>query len=160
MTKVSPALRRAELILTEPVPREIDCVQWRRLFVAWREQLEVPTGDVVVSFISTTAMIKLHEQQLGEAKATDVLSIPYQPAGPALATMPAGEIVICTPVARSQARRLRTTMPLELATLFVHGLIHLLDRDHDTPVEKTAFERDTRAIMETEQLMPVNLWSV
>ncbi len=159
MTKVGATLHRAELILTDPVPREVTQIQWHRLFTAWQQELKVSDGDVVVSFVDTATMTDLHQRHLGETKATDVLSIPYHAVSSSL-PMPAGEIVICVPVAHSQARVLQTTVALELATLFVHGLIHLLDRDHGTESEKAAFERDTRAIMETEQLTPVNLWLV
>lgn len=151
----------SQLIFTDPVPQACDRDSWQRLFAVWGQRDEAPPGDIVVSFVNRPQMEALYYEYFGERKATDVLSIPYA-AGPAgaLQVMPSGEIVICLPEAREQAKQLKASLEVELSTLFVHGLLHVTGRDHDTPALKAAFHQDTRDIMETEKLTPVDLWSV
>jgi probable rRNA maturation factor len=42
-----------------------------------------------------------------------------------------GDIVICLPIAEAQARGHKIPLSLELAHLFMHGLLHLLGFDHE-----------------------------
>ena len=151
----------SHLIFTDPVPSACQRDSWQRLFEVWSARDEAPQGDIVVSFVSRLQMEELYFEYFGERKATDVLSIPYV-ASPedSLQVMPAGEILICLPVARQQAKQVQASLEVELATLFVHGLLHVTGRDHDTAARKAAFHQDTHDIMETEKLTPVDLWSV
>jgi probable rRNA maturation factor len=67
-------------------------------------------------------------------KKTDVLSFPlfdfnddFQPAVP----IDLGDIFICFPVAKTQAKSLNVSLENELIHLFVHGFLHLLGFDHE-----------------------------
>lgn len=42
-----------------------------------------------------------------------------------------GEIIICHPRARKQAKRLRHSLEIELTILLIHGILHLLGYDHE-----------------------------
>ena len=59
--------------------------------------------------------------------ATDVLSFPAG-APPAL-----GDLVIATGVAKRQAREAGQSYQTELRVLALHGLLHLLGYDHESP---------------------------
>lgn len=47
-----------------------------------------------------------------------------------------GEIFICVPVARKQAKKFKQTFKKELQFLFIHGLLHLFGYDHKNKTDE------------------------
>ena len=97
-----------------------------------------PGAELSVLLVDTDHMARLHVEHSGEQGATDVLAFeqddlgavtsPHDPeAVPALL----GDVVICPPVARAQARQAGHAPQEELELLLVHGVLHLLGWDHD-----------------------------
>jgi probable rRNA maturation factor len=81
---------------------------------------------------------QLNYQYRGIDSPTDVLSFPNvpDPDFPLLDQDHLGEIILAYPVAESQAAA-RGHIPLEeLILLAIHGTLHLLGFDHDTPAAK------------------------
>lgn len=82
---------------------------------------------------------RLNKQYLDEDRPTDVLSFPMLEDGGAPFINPPdrilhlGEVIISYPQAVIQAEEHRLSVPKELATLLIHGTLHLLGHDHDTP---------------------------
>lgn len=74
-------------------------------------------------------MVKLNGHYRGKQKATDILS--FSAVGPFRDQGILGELVICLPVLRSQARLLKHSEKWETAVLLVHGVLHLLNLDHE-----------------------------
>jgi probable rRNA maturation factor len=66
---------------------------------------------------------------------TDVLSFPAMQAVPMVATPPCavflGDILVCLPVCRKQAKQHRVTLPHEIEKMVLHGIVHLKGFDHD-----------------------------
>jgi probable rRNA maturation factor len=100
----------------------------------------------------------LNKEFLGEDEVTDVLSFNESP-GWRNGTPPAdsdafaaredmlGEIVVSLPQAIKQAVAARHSLERELATLTVHGVLHLLGYDHAGPdEERTMFSKADRVI--------------
>jgi rRNA maturation RNase YbeY len=56
-----------------------------------------------------------------------------------------GDVVICVPVALSQASRFGNTPDGELLRLLIHGTLHLLGYDHETT------EREAKRMTRKEQ---------
>ena len=56
------------------------------------------------------------------ARVTDVLSFDYGNSG---------EIVICLSEVRENAKRYNSTFKKELARVLIHGILHLLEYDHE-----------------------------
>ena len=67
-------------------------------------------------------------------KATNVLAFPADEPGVL------GDIAICAPVAALEAREQDKAVADHFAHLVVHGVLHLLGLDHDTPHEAAAME--------------------
>lgn len=90
--------------------------------------------------LTDDAMIRALNRDYRESdRATDVLSFPL--ADPASVADPdravfLGEIYISLETARAQARAARRAYPREIAHLVIHGLLHLLGRDHRTRAER------------------------
>jgi len=81
------------------------------------------------SFVS---LKKIHQINLSYRhidKPTDVISFAFHD-NQELITPLLGEIFICEPIAKIQAKDNKHSLNYELAFLFIHGLLHLLGYDH------------------------------
>jgi probable rRNA maturation factor len=80
-------------------------------------------------------MRALNRQFRGKDYATDVLSFPAERAARSAAPSAAGflgDIVIAGGVAKRQAKEHGHSLKIEVQTLALHGLLHLLGYDHET----------------------------
>lgn len=133
---------------------DIDLARWQQLAldVLNAEGVRGAT-EMTVMFVDASTMIEMNTQYMGNAYATDVLSFPLDaveairsPGPGALSKTPApasldgadfplllGDVVICPSVAVQQAPRHAGTIDDEFALLLVHGILHVLGDDHDTP---------------------------
>jgi probable rRNA maturation factor len=75
-------------------------------------------------------MALLHEQFLGIAGPTDVLTFPLEEDRRGRVT--AGEVVVCVPEARRQAKRNGAGVERELLLYALHGMLHLCGYDDRT----------------------------
>ena len=94
-----------------------------------------------VALVGTAAMRALSKAWKGKDKATDVLSFGFSevthdrfPVQDKEVSM--GEIVICVPYAKKQARELDISLTKNIATLACHGAIHLFGLDHERSQEE------------------------
>ena len=91
-------------------------------------------GDVSVAIVSDRRMQALNRQFRGKNSATDVLSFPAEK--PFL-----GDIVIAIGVAKRQAREHAHSVATEVRVLALHGLLHLLGYDHESPRDRGKMAR-------------------
>lgn len=100
--------------------------------------------DKVVSlaFVSEKAMQKMNKHYRKVNRPTDVLSfatskIPTpKTKGLAREKDALGDIVICFPYAKKEAKRRAIDPKEELIRLCVHGVLHLMGMDHAKPAEE------------------------
>lgn len=111
------------------------------------------SGQIHLSFASKEQSASLNLKHAKNDYATDVLSFVYPQPSPAevASKLPqvAAEIVICTPIAQQQATEYGLDLNQESTLLFVHGMLHILDYDHQTKTEQTGFSELQNAIMNT-----------
>jgi probable rRNA maturation factor len=81
-------------------------------------------------------MTRLNEQYRGKAYATDVLSFPSPEVFQSMGQL--GELVVCLPVLKRQARELGHAPEQELDVLLAHGALHLLGLDHELGPKQSA----------------------
>jgi probable rRNA maturation factor len=91
-----------------------------------------------VALVGTRTMARLHQQFLGVAGPTDVLSFVIEQRGRRAI---GGEIVICTAVAARQAARRKIPTRLELLLYALHGMLHLCGHDDQTSRQYQAMHR-------------------
>lgn len=85
-----------------------------------------------------------------EAFPPDVLAGALGSMGPAqtwVAPLLLGDVVISLPRARHQAERYGHSLAREMAFLAVHGALHLLGYDHDTPEAEGEMNREAEAVL-------------
>ncbi|GAB4525218.1 MAG: rRNA maturation RNase YbeY [Anaerolineae bacterium] len=94
-----------------------------------------PEGCALTIALTPDEMVQgLNQQFRGIDAPTDILSFPsgIQPPGYL------GDLVIAFPYASAQAAREGHALMDSLALLVVHGTLHLLGYDHDTPEKRAA----------------------
>ena len=116
------------------------------------DQMEThPLADLSMLLVDEAHMTNLHEKWMEEPGPTDVLSFPmdelrpHSMAGPNRARgrdsdepepVLLGDVVLCPPVAVTQAEQHGHSTQEELELLTVHGVLHLLGYDHAEPEEE------------------------
>ena len=107
-----------------------------------------PSGDISLAFVSNQQSRKLNKQFAQNDYATDVLSFNYDDEN-ALPSKVVGEIVICSSIARSQAKDYKSDFRSEIALLLAHGIMHLSGKDHQNTTTQASFDTAQSAIMKS-----------
>jgi len=94
----------------------------------------VEGAECGVLLVGDRTMSRLNKRYRGVDGSTDVLSFPMR-EGPFTSLSPdlLGDVVISAETAYRQAREAGRSLREELAALLVHGILHLLGYDHQTP---------------------------
>ncbi len=91
-------------------------------------------AEVAVLLVDEAEMTRLNGLHRGRDEVTDVLAFPIDADDDLPAGLPRmlGDVVICPVQAARQASEAGVERGEELATLVVHGTLHLLGHDHET----------------------------
>ena len=89
------------------------------------------SAAVTVRFVGAAEARKLNDAYRDRDYATNVLSFDYGSAGPGQVLT--GDIVLCAPVLRREARAQGKALSAHIAHLTVHGALHLQGHDHQSP---------------------------
>jgi probable rRNA maturation factor len=107
--------------------------------------------ELAVRIVGAGESRRLNARYRGRDRPTNVLSFGVDPAawpaGAASTVPPLGDLVICSPVVRDEARRQRKTLRAHWAHLVVHGALHLAGYDHERPEEAQRMERREIAVL-------------
>lgn len=86
-------------------------------------------GIIAVSFVGDAEIRRLNRMYREKDSVTDVLSFGYTEQSEAFQLI--GDVAICLPQAKRQAEN--GDIELELVDLIIHGALHTLGFDHETP---------------------------
>lgn len=100
-------------------------------------------GDVVVLLTDNEAVRDLNARFRDKDKPTNVLSFP----APESAAPHLGDIVLAYGVCVDEAVAQKKTLADHLSHLVVHGVLHLLGRDHEDDAEAEEMEAEEREIL-------------
>lgn len=106
-------------------------------------ELEARHYDLAVHLVSSDTMAAANLRHLGHKGPTDVITFDYsgQPG------VFHGELLICTAVARQQAKEFDTHWTAEIVRYAVHGLLHLLGDDDRTTALRRRMKREEDRLM-------------
>lgn len=112
-----------------------------------------PSVDLSLMLVGDRYMRRLNRQYRGIDRSTDVLAFPMREApGPKSPLL--GDVVIALPTASRQAIAAKHSLDHEVATLLIHGVLHLAGYDHERgPREARRMKRKELAILRS--LAPV-----
>jgi probable rRNA maturation factor len=116
----------------------------RRVTQSVLQQAGHPSASLSLTLVGKTRMQRLNRTFRQRDYATDVLAFPMQDASHSSLAF-VGDVVICVPVALSQASRFGNTPDEEILRLLIHGTLHLLGYDHETT------EREAKRMTRKEQ---------
>ena len=111
-------------------------------------------GDVEIGLLITgqEKIQELNKTYRGKDHPTDVLAFYMTGAGefvpPPDGVKHLGEVVISYPQAVTQAKEHRHSVEKELATLLIHGVLHLLGYDHERVAQKREMTAKERIILD------------
>lgn len=100
-------------------------------------------GDVVVLLTDDETVRDLNARFRDRDRPTNVLSFP----APASAAPHLGDLVLAHGVCAAEAEAQGKTLADHLAHLTVHGVLHLLGRDHEAEAEAEEMEAEERSIL-------------
>ena len=100
-------------------------------------------GDVVVLLTDNAAVRDLNARFRDKDRPTNVLSFP----APESAAPHLGDIVLAYGVCADEAAAQDKTLADHLSHLVVHGVLHLLGRDHEDDAEAEEMEGEEREIL-------------
>jgi probable rRNA maturation factor len=98
-----------------------------------------PDGEMSLAFVGDRTMRRINREYRGIDRTTDVLSFSYVDEPHAGGVI--GEIFVSPTVAERQAEEAGCPVAEEVARLTVHGLLHVLGYDHDTPQTRRSMLR-------------------
>ena len=100
-------------------------------------------GDIVVLLTDDAAVRELNGRFRDKDRPTNVLSFP----APENAFPHLGDIVLAFGVCATEAEAQGKTLADHLSHLVVHGVLHLLGRDHEDDAEAEEMEAEEREIL-------------
>jgi len=125
----------------------------REKMLAAHQLLRPPLRELSLALVNDSAMSKLHEQFMSIAGPTDVLTFPIDEDK--RGRIMAGEVIVCVPEARRQARVMRTTVERELLLYALHGMLHLCSFDDRTAAGFQEMHRTEDQILKRLGVGPV-----
>jgi probable rRNA maturation factor len=115
-----------------------------------------PPYEVSLVFTDSETVKQLNRDYRGIDEPTDVLAfymLPQKKADSSFALPPdgvtrLGEVIISYHQATEQAKEQGHSPERELALLIIHGILHLLDYDHEEPEEESEMREKERELLE------------
>ncbi|HQL39394.1 MAG TPA: rRNA maturation RNase YbeY [Anaerolineaceae bacterium] len=108
---------------------------WLEKVASYALNFQSPKPNVDLSIIITDndLLQELNREYLGIDAPTDVLSFNVDEIDPETGNYYLGDIIISYQKANEQAVTAGHEIQSELSLLIIHGVLHLLGMDHDTP---------------------------
>ena len=107
--------------------------------------------EVNVIFVSEREILRVNKQYLNHHYVTDVISFNNQrpPVLPPNEPWGFGDIFVCYPVARKNAKEFGHTILQEMLMYVTHGASHLSGMDDHDPVDRAEMDRQAEKIIQT-----------
>ncbi len=122
--------------------------------VAMRAETLPDSTQLSISLIDESRMTSLNAEYMAKEGPTDVLSFPIEDFSGDIAERDSdgpplllGDILICPAVVERNAAAAGVAFDDEMALMVVHGLLHLLGRDHVIEAEAEAMEQREAEIL-------------
>ena len=128
-------------------PRRIPVRQLCRAAELTLERRRVaPERELSLVFVDDAEMQRLNRQYRGRDYPTDVLAFPQESSGAAAESL-LGDVVVSVDTAARQAQEAGHSLADELALLTVHGTLHLLGLQDETPGGRRWMQRQAAEVL-------------
>lgn len=95
--------------------------------------------EILIRFVGSKEITKLNKKYRKKNKPTNIISFPFEPP-PGVKTHYLGDLVICLPLVKREAKEQHKTFTAHLAHLVIHGTLHLLGYEHKLQKETAKME--------------------
>lgn len=123
-------------------------VTLRRYARAALQGLHRRRAQVDLHIVGTRESARLNARFRGKRGATNVLAFPFA-TPPGTRSDLLGDVVICAPVVRREARAQGKDERAHWAHMVVHGILHLRGYDHATDAQAATMERREAGALRT-----------
>ena len=130
----------------ETGPDEDDIRRWVETVIA-AEQNDADV-ELTIRIVGLQEIAELNQRYRHKTGPTNILSFPFE-APPGVELNLLGDLVIAAPVVASEAQEQHKTEAAHWAHMVVHGTLHLLGYDHQTPAEAEDMEEREIRILQT-----------
>ena len=113
-------------------------------FRRWARAALAGSGQVTIRLVDADEGRALNRDYRGKDYATNVLSFVYDSAPVAV-----GDLVVCLPVVKREARAQGKPLQAHMAHMIVHGMLHLQGYDHDNDADAETMEAEETRILAT-----------
>lgn len=104
----------------------------KRVFQKWVDEVlarSKKSHELVIRLVDIKESTQLNKKYRKQNKPTNILSFPFEPP-PGIETNFLGELVICAPLVKKEAKLQHKTIQAHFAHLAIHGILHLLGYTH------------------------------
>lgn len=133
------------------MPGEADFNYWTKAALEHLEQSRIDTTNLCIRVVDEKEITELNQNYRHKEGSTNVLSFPaHLPDFIVLETKEKalGDIILCAPVIAQEASEQGKETIAHWAHLTVHGVLHLLDYDHESTEEADKMESIEIAILQ------------
>ena len=130
----------------ETGPDEDDIRRWVETVIA-AEQNDADV-ELTIRIVGLEEITELNERYRHKTGPTNILSFPFE-APPGVELNLLGDLVIAATVVAREAQEQHKTEAAHWAHMVVHGTLHLLGYDHQTPAEAEDMEAREIRILQT-----------
>jgi probable rRNA maturation factor len=130
-------------VTSDDLPSPLRLRRWAHAALAGLRRRSVSVTLRVVDAAESRA---LNARYRGKRKPTNVLSFAFEPPRGVKSDL-LGDVVICAPVVRREAREQGKNTLAHWAHMVVHGIMHLRGYDHQNNRDATIMERRERRIL-------------
>lgn len=121
--------------------QRISLARLRSVALVALDELGVKMAAINIVLVGEKRMATL-AQYKGKSKPTNVLAFAYREGRREVF----GDVVLCMPFIRREAKKYERTPEEHLVALLIHGIVHLTGRTHANDVSATQMERFERRI--------------
>jgi probable rRNA maturation factor len=119
-----------------------DTLPSRKHLTKWIRAVGNGAAELTLRFVDVEEGRMLNQSWRGRDYATNVLSFPYETT-PVLM----GDLVLCWPVVRQEAKDQKKNVEAHAAHLVVHGMLHLCGHDHEDEAQAEEMESIEREVL-------------
>jgi len=131
------------VVLTLQNTSKTKSIPSKKQFKTWMEKALVPCKkdyEITIRIVGVKEITKLNKQYRKKNKPTNIISFNFYPPAN-IKTNLLGDLVICAPVVKLEAKLQHKAVLSHWAHLTIHGVLHLLGYDHQNDEAAQKMER-------------------
>ncbi len=127
---------------------EVDDLPAESDFKTWAETAleDAERRGLVIRIVDEAESRQLNRDYRGKDSPTNVLSFPFE-ASPGVPNEHLGDLVICAPVVKREAKEQGKVESHHWAHMVIHGVLHLRGHDHQDNAEAEIMENLERQLL-------------